>query len=88
MELNEKMIGEIASQLGLSQGKNVGKAALDSLASKTDAELEREILKMKQQLDANNITYEKQMSMLRGIAPMMDANQKARLQKVIELINR
>lgn len=88
MELNEKMIGEIAGQLGLSDGKNVGKATLDRLASKSDAELERDILKVKEQLRANNITYDKQMAMLRNIAPMMDATQRKRLQRVIELLNK
>ena len=88
MELNEKMIGEIAGQLGLSDGKNVGKETLDRLAAKSDAELERDILKVKEQLRANNITYDKQMAMLKNIAPMMDAKQRARLQRVIELLNK
>ena len=84
MELNEKMIGEIAEQLGISSGKNMGKEAMDRLASKSDAELEREILKIKKQLNANNVTYDKQLAMLRNIAPMMDARQRARLQRVID----
>ncbi len=88
MELNEKMIGEIAGQLGLSGGNNVGKQALDRLAAKSDAELERDILKIKEQLRANNVTYDKQMAILRNIAPMMDSKQKARLQRVIELLNK
>lgn len=89
MELNEKTVKEIASQLGISTGgKNSGKDALNYLSSKSDAELEREILKIKQQLKANNITYDKQMAILRSLAPMMDAKQKARLQKIIELLNK
>ena len=80
MELNEKMIGEIAGQLGISSGKNMGRDALSYL--------EREILKIKQQLKANNVTYDKQMEMLRNIAPMMDKSQRVRLQRVIELLSR
>ena len=45
-------------------------------------------LKIKQQLRANNVTYDKQMEMLKNIAPMMDKNQRARLQRVIELLSR
>lgn len=88
MELNDKMIGEIAGQLGISGGKNMGRDALAYLSSKSDAELEREILKIKQQLKANNVTYDKQMEMLRNIAPMMDRTQRARLRRVIELLSR
>ena len=88
MELDDKMIAEIASQLGISQGGRVDKAAAERLASKSDAELEREILKIKNQLRANNITYDKQLMMLKNLAPMMDAKQRARLQIVIELLSR
>ena len=88
MELDDKMIAEIASQRGISQGGRVDKAAAERLASKSDAELEREILKIKNQLRANNITYDKQLMMLKNLAPMMDAKQRARLQRVIELLSR
>ena len=61
---------------------------LRQLENKSDAELEREILKIKEQLRANNVTYEKQLGMLRSLAPMMNGSQKARLQKVIELLQK
>ena len=61
---------------------------MNYFASKNDEELEREILKIKRQLKANNITYDKQMEILRSIAPMMDSKQRKKLQRVIELLNR
>ncbi len=88
MELDERMIGDIAKQLGISSGKNMGRDAMNYLASKSDEELEREILKIKRQLKANNITYDKQMEVLRSIAPMMNQSQRRKLQRVIELLNR
>lgn len=88
MELNDKMVGDIARQLGIKPGRNNGQEILRQLENKSDAELEREILKIKEQLRANNITYEKQLTMLRNLAPMMKGRQKARLQKVIELLQR
>jgi len=88
MELNDKMVGDIARQLGIKPGRNKGQEILRQLENKSDAELEREILKIKEQLRANNITYEKQLTMLRNLAPMMNGRQKARLQKVIELLQR
>lgn len=86
MELNDKMIGDIARQLGIKPGRNSGQDILKQLENKSDAELEREILKIKEQLKANNITYEKQLSMMKNLAPMMNGKQRSRLQKVIELL--
>ena len=88
MELNDKMVGEIAQQLGIKPGKNNGQDILRQLENKSDAELEREILKIKEQLKANNITYQKQIGMLKTLAPMMNTKQRARLQKVIEILQR
>ena len=43
MELDDRMIAEIAAQLGISNSRNMGQEALEHLASKSDEELEREI---------------------------------------------
>lgn len=88
MELNEKTIGEIAGQLGLKDNKNMTNDILRQFENKSDAELERDILKIKEQLKANNISYQKQVSMLRNLAPMMNSRQKARLQRIIELLQK
>ena len=78
MDLNEQMAGEIARQLGLSGSGGVSRSTVRQLENKSDEELTRDILRLKQQ----------QMAIVRKLMPMMDANQKARLQKVIELLNR
>ena len=88
MDLNEKMIAEIAGQLGLRPGTNVSKEDVKKLESKSDSELAADILRLKEQLRANNISYEKQAAMLRNLMPMMDAKQRARLQKIIGLIEK
>lgn len=88
MELNDKMVGDIARQLGIRPGRDNGQGILRKLENKSDAELEREILKIKEQLRANNITYEKQISMLKSLAPKMNGAQRARLQRVIELLQK
>ena len=56
MEVNDKTIGEIARQLGISGGGKAGSGIADKWASKSDAELERELMKLKKQLEANNIS--------------------------------
>ena len=86
MDLNERMAAEIAAQLGLSGRKGVDAGAVKKLEGKSDAELARDILRMKEQLAANNISPQQQIAIVRKLMPMMDANQKARLQRVIELL--
>ena len=86
MSMNNKNLEDIARQLGLSGENTVSKREIERLSSKSDAELEREILRIKEQLKAKNISYEKQVAMLKSIAPMMDREQRARLNKVIEML--
>ena len=86
MDLNEQMAGEIARQLGLSGSKGVSRDTVRSLEKKSDAELSRDILRLKEQLAANNISPQQQMAIVKKLMPMMDDNQKARRQKVIELL--
>ena len=86
MDLNEKMAAEIAAQLGLAGRKGVETGTVKKLEGKSDAELARDILRMKEQLAANNISPQQQIAIVRKLMPMMDANQKARLQRVIELL--
>ena len=86
MDLNEQMAGEIARQLGLSGNKGVDRDTVKKLERKSDAELSRDIMRLKEQLAANNISTQQQIAIVRKLMPMMDDNQKARLQKIIELL--
>ena len=87
MDINEKMATEIASQLGLGNNGGVNKQVLRGLESKSDEELARDILRMKEQLAASNISPARQKAMLRSLMPMMNASQRARLEKIIRLIS-
>ena len=88
MDLNEAMAKEIARQLGLKESAGFNPAEIRKLEGKSDTELEYEILKLREQLTAKGISHSKQAAMLRSLLPMMDSRQKARLQKVIGLIER
>ena len=86
MSVNEKSVGEIARQLGLSGSKGVSKAQIDYLSSKNDAELEQELLKMRDQLKARGMSYEKQLAMMKSIVPMLDAKQRQRLERLMKVL--
>ena len=87
MDMNEKIAKDIAAQLGLGNSGGVNSQVLRSLEAKSDQELARDIVKMKEQLAAANISPQRQKAMLRSLMPMMNQSQRARLDKIIRLIS-
>ena len=88
MNLNEKKIAEIARQLGITDSKRIDKSTISRLSSKSDIELEREILRLKSQLKASNISSAQQIALLKSIEPMMDDQQRIRLARIIEILRK
>lgn len=86
MNLDEKTIAEIAKQLGLKEEPTIRMEDVKRLQGKSDAQLESEILRIRESLAARGVSRQKQVAMLRSLLPMMDMNQRARLRKAIELI--
>ncbi len=87
MDINEKMAAEIASQLGLGNNGGVNKQVLKGLERKSDEELARDILQIKEQLAAASISPARQKAMLKSLVPMMNASQRERLEKIMQLIS-
>ena len=86
MELDDKTIMELASQLGLSPDRKGAVAKAKAYEQKSDSEIVSEIMKMKRKLDAANVPYEKQLAAVQSLMPMMNSEQKARLSTIIELL--
>ncbi len=90
MDINEKQLMELAEQLGLG-GSNVSKSdrmsdLADKYKGKSDQELISEIMKVKQSLKRDKAQYEKQMKAIKALRSMMTGEQKARLEKLIRLL--
>lgn len=88
MKLNDNMILEIAQQLGLSGNPGISTGDLRRMEGKTDEELKQEIMRIRDQLAAKGIPYGKQAALLRNMMSMMDSKQRARLQNVLELVEK
>ena len=88
MQLDDKTILDLAGQLGISADKKTTVAKAKSYEQKSDAELVSEIMKIKNQLEAANIPYEKQIAAVQSLMPMMNGQQKARLTRIIELLKK
>ncbi|MDD4377040.1 MAG: hypothetical protein PHH48_02660 [Eubacteriales bacterium] len=86
MELDDKMIMELASQMGLTNGKKIDMNKVKAYENKSDSEIKREISKLKDQLKANDVSYDKQLAAVKSLMPMMDGKQKARLMEIIKLL--
>ena len=88
MGFDEKTIQNLASQLGIKTGVNQTEQTIKHYENKSDEELAAEILKLQQKLNAANIPYEKQLAALESLMPMMNGQQKARLNKIIGLLKK
>ena len=92
MDSNDKLLMDLAGQLGLGPSEpKVSKAdhmsdLADKYKGKSDQELISEIMKVKQALKKDKAQYEKQMKTIKALRAMMTGEQKARLEKVIRLL--
>ena len=86
--LDDKMIEKLAGQLGISGGKKQVEEKMKQYEGKTDDELVAELLKLQKTLNAANIPYEQQVTMVESMMPMMNGHQKARLKQIIGLLKR
>lgn len=93
MDINDKLILDLAEQLGLGPEKsnNVSKAdrmsdLADKYKGKSDQELIDEILKVKRSLKKDKAQFEKQLKTIKAMRSMMTGEQKARLERLIRLL--
>ena len=92
MDSNDKLLMNLAEQLGLGTSEpKVSKAdhmsdLADKYKGKSDQELISEIMKVKQTLKKDKAQFEKQMKTIKALRSMMTGEQKARLEKLIRLL--
>lgn len=91
MDINDKLMRELAEQLGLGSGSSGSKSdsvsdLADKYKGKSDQELISEILKVKRNLKKDRGQFEKQMMAIKALRGMMNGEQKARLDQLIRLL--
>ena len=96
MDIDDKMLADLAEQLGFggagaSKTDRVSKAdhmteLADKYKGKSDQELIQEILKVKKNLKADKVQFEKQMKTIKALRSVMQGEQKARLERLIRLL--
>lgn len=88
MEIDERTIMELASQLGISPDRRSAMSKVKSMEQKSDRELMSEIMKLREKLNQSNVPYDKQIAMVKSLMPMMNGEQKARLSRIIRLLEK
>lgn len=93
MDINDKLIMDLAEQLGLGSAKSSTVSKTDRMSDltekykgKSDQELIDEIMKVKRSLKKDRVQYEKQMKAIKAMRSMMTGEQKARLERLIRLL--
>lgn len=92
MEISEKMLMELADEMGVGSqnGNDMNRArqAAGSMRGKSEEEILKEILTLKDQIKKDPAAYQKQLRAIRALKGMMDPQQRARLDRVLELLER
>lgn len=86
MTLDDRTLNSLAGQLGLSGKPKTVERQMKAYENKSDEELIAELLKLQKKLQAANIPYETQMAALDSLMPMMNGQQKARLERIVGLL--
>lgn len=90
MDINNKMIMDLASQLGIKGGSSNDAKRAAGMAkgyeNKSEAELMQEILSLKKAMKSDRAQFESQMKAIKALGSMMNKEQRARLEKVIRLL--
>jgi hypothetical protein len=90
MDNNEKLLADLAAQLGLgsptvSKSDRMSDLA-DKYKGKSDQELISEIMKVRRSLKKDRVQYENQMRAIKALRSVMSGEQRARLEKLIRLL--
>lgn len=82
--MDNKILMDLAKQLGLPE--QTAERKVNEYAGKSDEEILRELKKIKAVIKRDRKTYEKQMQAIKALAGSMNGEQRARLQKIIDLL--
>lgn len=92
MDINEKMLMDLAGKVGVkpNAGRDMQKAEqmAGRMQGKSEDEILREIMKLKESIKTDPAAYQKQLAAIRALRTMMNKEQQSRLDRVLELLER
>lgn len=85
MAISDKLLMDLANDLGIESIKEAERKA-ERFVGKSDDALLREIAQLKERIMKDPEAFEKQIKAVYALRPMMTDEQKARLDKIIRLL--
>lgn len=90
MDIDDKMLQDLAKQVGVSGNSAVAKKFMEQTAKnfsgKSDEQVLDEIMKLKQVIQKDKRAYNKQMETIKALKPMMNEEQKQKLDKLLNML--
>ncbi len=102
--IDDELLMDLAGQVGLDTSQSAGRgggsstspqdvrrdalAAAEAMKGKSEEEILSEIMKLKSKLQKNPETYEKQIRAVKSLRGMMNPEQRKRLDRVLQLLER
>lgn len=93
MDITNKMLMDLAGEAGIKGGAQLSEREIEgiqrkaeNIKNKGDAEILAEIAALKDAIKKDRRAYEKQISAIKAMRPMMNKEQRARLDRIIALI--
>lgn len=93
MSIDDKMLMDLADQLGIG-AKNSKRTsdmiseATENYSGKSDDQILKEILKLKEVLKKDRRAFDKQMEMIKALRPMMTQEQCKKLDGLLQLLDK
>jgi hypothetical protein len=90
MAIDDRMLMDLASQLGM-KGSNrdtseLIEEATNKYGGKSDDQILKEIMKLKSVLKKDRGAFDKQMEMIKAMRPMMTPEQKGKLDSLLRML--
>ncbi|MBQ4576215.1 MAG: hypothetical protein IJB07_00655 [Firmicutes bacterium] len=96
--IDERLLLDLAEQIGLSSdstanhrssdSRSQAMAAAEAMKGKSDQEILAEIMKLKSVLQKDPASYEKQIRAVKALRGMMNPEQRQRLDRLLQLLER
>lgn len=90
MDIDEKLLMELAEQAGIKEkvqgAAKEAEEVIDKIKGRSEDQLLNEILALKKEIKKDPAQYDRQISTIKALAGVMKGEQRQRLDKVIALL--
>lgn len=90
MNIDDKMMMDLASRVGMGKNPNKAKSMVEEVAAnyagKSDEQLLTEIMKLKQVIKKDPRAYNQQLQAIQALRPMMNAEQRSKLDSLMAML--